>query len=339
MFLLSALLAFCVTGCNDPCDETQTCPGLQLPWRLDADGDGYSDGDRVCSLLAPGAGYVLSCRLAGPSIDCDDADPGVHPGAQELCDDAIDNDCDGITDGCSQPPATVWKPVPGTSWQWQLAGAVDASFDVAMYDIDLFENSASLIRQLHNDGRIVICYFSAGSWENFRPDAGGYPASVKGNALEGWPDERWLDIRQLAALGPLIQARLDLAVEKGCDGVEPDNVDGYANSSGFPLTADDQLKFNTWLAQQAHARNLSVGLKNDLDQVVQLVAAFDWALNEQCFEYGECDKLAPFVKAGKAVFGVEYTLEPGEFCPQANALNFDWLKKNYDLDAERQSCR
>lgn len=41
-----------------------------------------------------------------------------------------------------------------------------------------------------------------------------------------------------------MQARLDLAVQKGCDGVEPDNVDGYQNNSGFPLTAQDQLAYN-----------------------------------------------------------------------------------------------
>ena len=91
--------------------------------------------------------------------------------------------------------------------------------------------------------------------------------------------------------------------------------------------------------KHAHARELSVGLKNDLDQVSQLVDDFDWALNEQCFEYDECDMLLPFVKAGKAVFGVEYELDTAEFCAQANAMDFDWLKKNYDLDAERESCR
>ena len=403
--LFAAAMVCCAVGCKDPCDGTQSCPGLQLPWYRDADGDGYSDGIKVCSLSQPGAGYYLTCQLVGPEVDCNDADPNVysgatgvcdgvdnncdgqideglkitfyrdldgdgygntvestpacsapagyvaksgdcddsnaamHPGTQEVCDDGIDNNCDGIVDNCTNPPATVWKPRPGTSWQWQLTGTIDTSFDVDMYDIDLFDSSASLIEQLHNDGRIVICYFSAGSWEDWRPDADKYPSSVKGKALEGWPDEKWLDIRNIDVLGPLIDARLDMAVSKGCDGVEPDNVDAYTNDSGFPLTANDQLQFNRWLAEHAHARELSVGLKNDLDQVSQLVDDFDWALNEQCFEYDECDMLLPFVKAGKAVFGVEYELDTAEFCAQANAMDFDWLKKNYDLDAERESCR
>ncbi len=196
-----------------------------------------------------------------------------------------------------------------------------------------------IINQLHADGRTVICYFSAGSWEDWRDDAADFPASLLGKPLDGWPDEKWLDIRQLDALGPLMQARLDVAVQKQCDGVEPDNVDGYRNDSGFPLTGADQLVYNRWLAQQAHSRGLSIGLKNDLDQIPQLVDDFDWALNEQCFEYDECDMLTPFVTAGKAVFGVEYNLAPAEFCSQANALNFDWLKKNLSLDATRTACR
>jgi hypothetical protein len=229
--------------------------------------------------------------------------------------------------------------VPGTSWQWQLSGELDTSVDAQMYDIDLFDAPQAIIDELHVKGRIVICYFSAGSWEDWRSDADQFPTAVLGKTLDGWPDEKWLDIRQLDALGPLMQARLDLAVRKRCDGVEPDNVDAYTNDSGFPLTYQDQLTYNIWLAEQAHARGLSVGLKNDLDQVQALVSHFDWALNEQCFQYDECEALLPFVQSCKAVFGVEYEGNPNEYCPKANALNFDWLHKNWDLDAWRQSCR
>lgn len=236
-------------------------------------------------------------------------------------------------------PVNWWRPAPGTSWQWQLTGTIDTSYDVEMYDIDLFETPQSVIDALHADGRIVICYFSAGSWEEWRPDAADFPASVLGEDLEGWPDERWLDIRRLDLLGPIMQARLDLAAQKGCDGVEPDNVDGYANESGFALTAADQLGYNQWLAQQAHTRGLSVGLKNDLDQIPALLAYFDWALNEECFSYEECEALLPFVDAGKAVFGVEYDLTPEDFCPEANSMNFDFLNKHWDLDAWRDACR
>ena len=229
---------------------------------------------------------------------------------------------------------------PGTSWQWQLSGTIDTSVDAQMYDIDLFESPQNVIDELHRKDRIVICYFSAGSWEGFRPDAGSFPQSVRGSPLDPpFQDELWLDIRQLGVLGPIMSARLDLAVAKGCDGVEPDNVDGYTNDSGFPLTGTDQIAYNTFIAQAARARGLSVGLKNDLDQIPQLVDVFDWALNEQCFEFDECALLMPFISAGKAVFGVEYALDPPQFCPQANAMNYDWLRKNIQLDAFRVSCR
>jgi hypothetical protein len=239
----------------------------------------------------------------------------------------------------TRPETAVWQPSPGTSWQWQLTGAIDTSYDVDMYDIDLFDVPQSIMDELHNDGRIVICYFSAGSYEEWRPDAGDFPEAVIGNPLDGWPGERWLDISRLDLLAPIMTARLDLALQKGCEGVEPDNVDGFNNDSGFPLTAEDQLTYNTWLAAEAHQRGLSIGLKNDLDQIPELLPYFDWALNEQCFQYDECELLLPFVNAGKAVFGVEYEGDPADFCPQANANNFDWLLKDIDLGPDRTACR
>src|SRR5438105_2024827 len=115
---------------------------------------------------------------------------------------------------------SYWTPAPNTSWQWQLTGVVDQSVNVAMFDIDLFNNSASVVAALHAQGRRVICYVSVGSWEDFRPDAGSFPASVKGLALDGYPNERWLDIRNLDALAPIMGARLDMCKAKGFDGVE-----------------------------------------------------------------------------------------------------------------------
>ena len=159
-----------------------------------------------------------------------------------------------------------------------------------------------------------------------RPDAGAFPDAVKGDS-NGWSGERWLDIRRLDVLGPIMQRRLDLCKQKGFDAVEPDNVDGYTNSTGFPLTAADQLTYNRFLATAAHARGLSIGLKNDLDQAQTLEPDFDWALNEQCFQYNECGLLKPFSAAGKAIFEVEYNLDPAQFCPQARTLGIMSMKK------------
>jgi len=200
---------------------------------------------------------------------------------------------------------TWYRPAPDTSWELQLQGTINTSYDARLYDIDLFDTPQETIDALHAQGRKVICYFSAGSYEEWRDDAADFPPSALGNTLDGWPGEWWLDVRD-PQLQPIMSARLDLAQSRGCDGVDPDNVDGYTNDTGFPLTAEDQLAYNLFLATAAHARGLAIGLKNDLDQIETLVGNFDFALNEQCHQYNECDMLSPFVQAGKPVFNVEY---------------------------------
>ena len=240
--------------------------------------------------------------------------------------------------GAPPPAGSPWIPAQRTTWQWQLTTPVDTSVAADMYDIDLFDNSAAVVDGLHAQGRHVVCYLDAGTYEPGRPDAGSFPASVIGKELPDWPGEHWLDIRRLDVLGPILEARMDLCRQKGFDGVEPDNVDAYANDSGFPLSPGDQLRFNRFLADAAHARGLSVGLKNDLDQVAALEPAFDWALDEQCFQYSECDRLQPFVRAGKAVLETEYQLAASAFCPQAEAAGLMAMRKDSSLDASREPC-
>jgi hypothetical protein len=129
------------------------------------------------------------------------------------------------------------------------------------------------------------------------------------------------------------------AKQRGFDAVEPDWIHNYAAHTGFPLSYQDQITFNTFLANAAHRRGLSIGLKNDNGQITDLLPVFDRALNEQCFEFDECELLRPFVAAGKAVFQVEYNLDPSQFCTRANAMNFNSMKKNLKLDAFGQACR
>jgi hypothetical protein len=241
--------------------------------------------------------------------------------------------------------AEWWQPQVSDTWQWQLSGAVNTNYDIDVYDIDLFDNTAVLIQQLHDDGRHVICYFSAGSYENWRSDEEDFDPSVLGETLDGWPDERWLDIRS-ANVRQIMEARLDLAVQKGCDCVEPDNIDGYTNNTGFPLTADDQLDYNRFLAREAHFRSLAIALKNDIDQVRELVSDYDLALNEQCHEYEECETLLPFIQAGKPVFNAEYAdayvdnpAARQALCDATLDLGFRTLVLPLDLDDSfRYSC-
>src|SRR5438045_9754301 len=135
-----------------------------------------------------------------------------------------------------------------------------------------------------------------------------------------------------------MRARLDRCDHRGYDAVEFDNVDGYANDTGFPLTGHDQLAYNEWLANAAHHRGLSAALKNDLDQVHALLPYFDFALDEQCFQYRECGKLTPFVKSNKAVFEVEYKLSRSQFCSKADRAGFNSMRKRLSLKAWRRPC-
>lgn len=250
-----------------------------------------------------------------------------------------------ILKGCAGTSPTWWKPPVNPTWQWQLTDPpIDPSFDVDMYDIDMFDNDASTVAALHAEGRKVFCYVSVGSWEDWRPDAYQFPESVIGNDYEGWPDEKWLDIRQIDLLAPIIRARFDLCKAKGFDGIEPDNIDGFTNDTGFPLTYQDQLEYNIWLADEAHARGLSIGLKNDDDQAEDLWSYFDWAMTEDCFVDDWCHEMEPFIAAGKAVFAAEYTDQMStwefwsEVCPEAEAKAFSVILKNRDLDAWRRGC-
>ncbi|NQV90945.1 endo alpha-1,4 polygalactosaminidase [Candidatus Woesearchaeota archaeon] len=233
---------------------------------------------------------------------------------------------------------TWYHPKPGISWQWQLSGDINTNYKVDLYDVDLINTPQMIIDELHNKNIKVICYFSAGSWENYREDAKDFPKEVIGKTFDGWPDERWLDISQYILFEDIMNKRLDFAVQKKCDGVEPDNIDGYQNDNGFDLTYDDQINYNKWLANEVHKRNLSIALKNDLEQVKELVNFYDFAINEECFYYDECDLLLPFIEQDKAVLGVEYELETEKFCSHANKLGYSWMKKDINLDENRISC-
>lgn len=266
-------------------------------------------------------------------------------GVDEACEQGQvrrDGVCEDYQAGDPVDPGDAWSPTPGTSWQWQLSGTIDTTLDVSMYDVDLFDAPDAKLQALQADGRTVICYFSAGSWEDWRDDAGEFPSQAIGAGLDGWEGESWLDVMD-PTVRSLMEDRLDLAVARGCDGVEPDNVDGYANRNGLGLNATEQLDYNRFLADSAHERGLSVGLKNDLDQLEELEPWFDWGLNEECASFNECGLLSAFTGAGKAVFHVEYVDDWGDAEAMATEVcgvgpQLDTLIKTWDLGSEWLSC-
>jgi len=239
------------------------------------------------------------------------------------------------------PSKTWWRPTVGLTWQWQIGNNdIDTSIEADVYDIDLYVDR-SIIDELHAKGRRVICYMSVGSYEDWRPDKDMFPPDVLGKDYDGWKGEKWLDIRQIDKLAPIMLARLDLCKAKGFDAVEPDNMEIYSNDTGFPLTYEDQLKFALWLADEAHKRGLAIGVKNASDQVKDLVQHFDFAITEDAFYYNWAEKMNPFIEADKPVFAAEYTDLPGDFaafCERSKNLKFNTILKKRGLDAWIQTC-
>jgi hypothetical protein len=243
-----------------------------------------------------------------------------------------------------------WQPKVGTSWQIELLYPLnDTSVNAEVYDIDLWINNASMITQLHGEGRRVICYFSAGSYENWRPDANQFQPSDLGKELAGWANEKWLNIKS-PNVRQIMVSRLQMAQEKGCDGVDPDNVDGYDNDNGLGLTKADSINYVNFLAIETHARNMSIGLKNAGDIIPSVINNMQWSVNEQCVQYDECDTYAAFTAADKPVFHIEYpkgdtsnnspitTLQKTTACSSQSVANFSTVIKNLDLDNWIQTC-
>jgi hypothetical protein len=270
---------------------------------------------------------------------------------------------------CDTHQGACWHPALNARWQYQLQGVAayastgginvgisavpytgGAAVSPSVFDFDLYVDQAvsgnnttlntAGVNAVHAAGKRAICYLSAGTWENWRVDAGQFPASVLGNK-NGWPGEKWLDIRQTGVLLPIMEARVQKCQQAGFDGVEWDNVDGYSNRTGFPLTYADQVNYDASLANLAHKYGLTVALKNDVEQLVDLAPYVDYAVNEQCQQYNECGGYTTyFINAGKTVFQVEYKLQLGKFCPQANSANRNAILKNFDLfDTPYTPCR
>jgi len=238
------------------------------------------------------------------------------------------------------PATDWWHPTAGLTWQWQLTGKLNLDLHTDVIDIDL-DVGKSVVDYYHNKGTMVVCYISVGSYENWRTDADQFPDEVLGKDYEGWSGEKWLDIRRIDLLAPIMLARLDECAAKGFDALEPDNMQIWDNDTGFPLNYDDQLRYALWLAKEAHKRGLAIGQKNAPDQTKDLVDVYDFAITEDAFYYDWAEVMLPYIQANKPVFAAEYTDLPGdfqEFCRQSQEFGFSIILKHRDLDSWLNTC-
>lgn len=240
-------------------------------------------------------------------------------------------------------PQSRWIPAAGDSYQIQYSGKLDLTNAAGIYDLDMFDTPASVVAKLHQLGRRVVCYVDVGTWENWRPDAKQFPSRVLGEKDGHWKGERWLDVRATSVLEPIIAHRLDLCKEKGFDGVDPDNLDGYQNDTGFPLTYREQLTYDSWVAKAAHERGLTAAQKGDDGQVSDLVHVFDYAVVEQCFAQGWCQKFNVYSGNNRLVVDVEYYHDVTRFqrknCPEALRNHDTAILKKLQLTAWIATCQ
>jgi hypothetical protein len=125
----------------------------------------------------------------------------------------------------------IWRPQIGQSVQVILdrrvvrfdprEPLVPASADI--WDVDLFDTTRETISVLHQKGKRVMCYLSVGGSESWRPDFLTIPKSDLGDVMPKWKGERYMNLRS-ETVWRLMQSRVRMAFDKGCDALDPDNV-------------------------------------------------------------------------------------------------------------------
>lgn len=236
--------------------------------------------------------------------------------------------------------AATAAPVPGVDWDWQLSDPVKPPA-VAVFDTDPDSVTKSQISQLKADGTYTICYVSVGTVEKYREDVDAFPAHVVGKSYDDWPNEKFLDIRQLGVILPLMKKRFERCKAYGFDAVEPDNMDVYDNDSGFPLSETDGVRYIFALAEIAHGMGLEIGQKNVPDITDAIFSNMDFVITESCFQDNWCGEVAAYAQAGKPIFDAEYSDEPinwNSACDHARELGISMILKDRDLHVGGKSC-
>lgn len=226
-------------------------------------------------------------------------------------------------------------------WDWQLTEPFDLSVDVEVLVLDADSVSSEQIETLKARGVKPLCYISVGTWEAYRDDHAEFPPQVLGKPLGDWPDERYLDIRNLDVVVPIIQARMDRCKALGFMGVEADNLDLHHNDTGFVIGIPQVIKYATTLARYAYSIELEIGQKNAPDLAPLLVKYFDFMMVESCFVWDFCGDVQPYIDAGKPVMAAEYVEAKHDWdavCAQARDIGMHLVIKNKEITAGGYAC-
>jgi len=229
-------------------------------------------------------------------------------------------------------------------WDWQIGRVTPLQRTgqraVDIYDIDGFLTTPAEIQRIHTAWQAstlahpkAVCYLDL-AWEDYRPDAspapaGRFPAATLGKIYYGYPEERWVDFRQLDALKPMLDARIAMCARKGFDAVELDDIDSFdpPSTTGFHLTAGDAQNYLAYAFNQVHRDGMTALWKNSPLLASWGVRYTDGAVVEECYTYGGCPSWDAFTTdhtahqptgkwVGEAEYGADhFVCNPGQTCP------------------------
>ena len=223
---------------------------------------------------------------------------------------------------CWMPPHlnSAGKPM---RWDWQIGRVTPlerkGASAVDLYDIDGFLTTAAEVHAIKTTWTAAtlphprtVCYLDL-AWEEYRPDSspgGVFPASALGNIYYGYPQERWVDFRQLNELKPMIDSRLEMCARKGFDAVELDDIDSFdpPSTTGFHLTPGDAQNLLAYAFNEIHRLGMAGMWKNSpwLSSWGRKYA--DGAIVEECYVYKAC--FASWLR-GSSQYGITCTALSG----------------------------